>query len=130
MSDSFSRYAPVILRLGMGAVVAWFGFSQLTNPTLWTGIVPAWATSLSGMSALTIVYSNGVFEVIAAALLLFGAWVRPVAFLLAGHLVVIALGFGLSPIGVRDFGLSAGLLSVCLYGYDVASVGYKREIGI
>ncbi len=120
-------YAPIVLRLALAAVFAWFGTSQWLNPSMWVGIVPSWATGLSGMSASTIVHLNGTFEIIAALLLAVGVWVRWVALLLALHLFVIAANFGFTSIGIRDFGLSFSTLAVSLFGGDDWSLTRPRS---
>lgn len=123
---SLPSFAPVVLRLGISAVVMWFGVSQLTNPTMWLGVVPAWATGL-GPSANTIIFLNGIFEVIASILLAVGLFVRPVALLLGLHLLVITHHFGPTATGVRDFGLSFAAFAIALAGEDRWSVGKKDE---
>ncbi len=120
-------YSPVVLRLGLVAVVIWFGVSQLMNSAQWVGVVPVWAKSLSGMSALSIIRFNGCFEILTGALLAIGLWTRWVALALAVHLFIIATGFGISPIGVRDFGLSVSLLAVAMFGSDVCSFEHVHE---
>lgn len=118
-------YAPVVLRLGLTAVVAWFGASQLSHPSMWMGIVPQWAVSLSHLSTLTIVHINGWFEIVAALLLGIGLLTRWVALVLCLHLFVIALSFGMTAVGVRDFGLSFSLLATAMFGADILSLEYK-----
>lgn len=120
-------YAPLLLRVSLSAVFLWFGTSQLGNPSMWTSTVPDWATNLSGMNAQTIILLNGIFEVLAASLLIIGIAVRPIALLLAAHLFVIALEFGLSPTGVRDFGLTFATLSLALSGEDRFCFGYTPK---
>lgn len=110
--------APIVLRLALAAVFAWFGVTQLMNPGAWVGMVPDWATAFSGMPADTIVSLNGVFEVAASALLAAGFLVRWVALVLAAHLFVITTSIGLTPTGIRDFGLSFATLAIALYGND------------
>lgn len=116
LTKDLSAYAPVVLRLGLAAVYVWFGVSQLMDPAAWGGLVPGWATSLSGMDAPTFVRVNGVFEVVAATLLVLGVYVRVVAALLAGHLFVIAQSLGFNDIGVRDFGLACSTLALAMFG--------------
>lgn len=118
MTRKISRYAPVVLRLGLAAVYVWFGVSQLVNSNAWTGLVAGWATGLSGMSALTIVHMNGWFEIVAGTLLAVGMYVRIVAGLLFLHLLVIVSHLGATAIGVRDFGLSMATLAIALQGDD------------
>ncbi len=125
--DSLSVYAPVVLRLGLTAVFAWFGVSQLVNTSVWTSLVPTWVTELFGISAMTVVQVNGVFEVVAALLLGCGIYVRPVAFILAIHLAVISSHLGFTAVGVRDFGLSFATLASALFGDDRLSFTYQGE---
>ncbi len=115
------RYAPVILRLGISAVVIWFGTSQLLDQSMWTSFIPDWLISLTRLSATTLVVMNGIFEVIAATLVAYGVLVRPLAFLLFLHMCGIVSTIGLSPTGVRDIAVATGLLSVALYGNDLFS---------
>jgi uncharacterized membrane protein YphA (DoxX/SURF4 family) len=113
-----SKYAPVVLRLGLALVFLWFGISQLRDADAWTGFVPAWVPALSGLGAETIVTLNGWFEVVAGAFLALGFWVRPVAALLFLHLAAIVVNLGPTELGVRDFGLACATLAVTLYGED------------
>lgn len=126
-TTTFSSYAPVVLRLGLVAVYAWFGISQILHPAMWAGMVPGWAGNLSGLSPLTIVLLNGWFEVCAAILLGIGVYVRPIAILLFVHLFVITSHLGIGPIGVRDFGLSFATLAVGLFGEDHCCFSYHRR---
>lgn len=110
------QYAPIVLRLALASVYAWFGTSQLANAAAWTGFVPAYATGWFGMSAIAMVHINGALECIAALFLAIGLWIRPVAFILAAHLFAITASLGLTAIAVRDFGLTFATLSVALWG--------------
>lgn len=112
------KLAAPILRLGLAAVVVWFGASQINNPNAWTSMVPEWAVSLSHLSALTIVHLNGWFEIIAASLIAIGIGTRWIALLISLHLFVITADLGASAIGVRDFGLSVATLAIALHGTD------------
>jgi len=124
--ERLAGYAPAVLRLGLAAVYAWFGVSQLTNPNAWTGLVPGWATALSGLNTLTIVHLNGWFELLAALAIGIGVYVRPIAALLFLHLVVITTHLGLNAIGVRDFGLSISTLAVALFDTDRYCFSFKE----
>lgn len=127
MTKNLPAYAPVVLRFALVLVYIWFAVSQITNAAAWTGLVPSWATGVSGMSAQTIVNLNGWFEVVAGTLLALGVRVRWVAALLFLHLLVITTHLGFTAVGVRDFGLSFATLAVALYGDDMWSLTYKRE---
>jgi hypothetical protein len=53
-----------------------------------------------------IVMANGAFEIVLGSLLAMGFFVRIIAFVLALHLLPIALEFGFVATGVRDIGLA------------------------
>ncbi|MEX0932462.1 MAG: DoxX family membrane protein [Parcubacteria group bacterium] len=95
-----------LLRFGLVAVYLYFGFTQFMDPVSWSRIVPSWATSLSTLEAVTIVYANASFEIIFALLLTSGFWTKWVSFILGIHLAIITLTMGFTPIGARDFGLT------------------------
>lgn len=111
-----STFAPLVLRLGLAAVILWFGGSQVLNPEAWTVWVPEWATGL-GLEPITIVYLNGVFELVTGVLLVIGLFLPYVAFLLFLHMVVLVLEIGVTPIGVRDFGLAMAFLALAMFSY-------------
>ncbi len=113
-----NRYAPVLVRLTIAAVLLWFGINQSMHPEMWTRVVPAWGAGLFG-SAAAAVHFNAWFEVILAALLLLGIQTRILGLIAAIHIGVIASGFGFfNPTGARDFGLALAALSISLAGAD------------
>ena len=118
-SLKMKEYAPVVVRIALSLVMLWFGTQQLIQTSMWEGLIPSWATSLSGLSAPILVTLNGAFEVIFGTALLLGIFTRITALLLALHLIGITFTMGYTSIGVRDFGLTFALLSVALYGPDV-----------
>lgn len=122
ISDKLTQYAPAVLRIGIALVFLWFGFSQVTNAGMWTRLIPEWATSLSGMSAVTIVHFNGAFEIVFGIALLTGFFTRVVALLLALHMFHIAITMGYSAIGVRDFGLAIATATIFLFGRHAFSI--------
>ena len=101
---------PVILRYGMAVVFAWFGAKQLIDPSTWTAFVPAFTTN-PWISPETIILLNGWMEVVGAALLLAGFWMRPVALVLGLHMLFISIETG-GAIGMRDFGLTVACLAI------------------
>jgi uncharacterized membrane protein YphA (DoxX/SURF4 family) len=118
MKRNLSAYGPVLLRVAMSLVFLWFSTNQFMHPASWVGVVPGWASGLFG-SATTVVFLNAWFEIVAGILLIVGFHTRVVALLLALHLVSIAGGFGLSAIGVRDWGLCLATLAIFFNGYDM-----------
>lgn len=97
----------------------------MSNAAQWVGFVPDWATSI--MSAGTLVYLNGIFEIIAGLMLAIGIFPRYVALLLGLHLLVISSSLGFSAIGVRDIGLSFATLSLFFLGNDKLALSYKES---
>ena len=120
-------YAPSVLRYGMVAVILWFGLQQLTNAQVWTAYVPDSIVSMTHMSALTLVYFNGVFEVVFGFLLALGWQTRIVALLLALHLFDIMYTVGYGEIGVRDFGLAVATLVVFMNGPDLLCMQPRKS---
>lgn len=108
-------FAPVVLRIGLGLVMIWFGLKQLTSPTEWIGYLPKWIDILP-ISPENFVYLNGWFEIIFGILLVKGFHTRIVAGLLSLHLLGITFTVGYNEIGLRDFGLSVALFSIFLHG--------------
>ncbi|MCA9364033.1 DoxX family protein [Candidatus Kaiserbacteria bacterium] len=106
--------ATTVLRLGLAVVFLWFGFSQLFDGVSWVYWVPEWAVSLFHLPPAMIVLANGIFEVVAGALLAMNVWVRPIAFVLAVHFAIITVDIGPDAVGVRDFGLTLATLALAL----------------
>mgnify|MGYP003523292725 CR=1 FL=1 len=94
-----------IIRYSFAGLFLWFGYMQLSDPSLWVGFLPQFLGYMP-IPAEMIVQLNGWFELLAAAGLLFGVYVRPIAAVLSMHLLLIAVSVG-GAIGVRD-----GILAV------------------
>jgi uncharacterized membrane protein YphA (DoxX/SURF4 family) len=120
-SGPASALAPIVLRYGLTVVYLWFGISQLLDPPTWVGWVPAWITGL-GLPGQTVIVANGLFELIFALLLGLGLFTRVASGLLLAHIVVITVEVGFNAVGVRDFGLLVGTLSIFLHGPDLLSL--------
>lgn len=110
------NFGITLLRIALAFVFLWFGFSQISDAAMWTSYVPTWATSI--MSAGTLVYLNGAFEILAGSLLALGVMPRYVSALLGLHLIIISTGLGFTAIGVRDFGLGFATLALAFLGND------------
>ena len=111
----------IILRVGIAAVILWFGFQQLFHGTDWIAYLPSWTTSLP-ISQLGLVYLNGWFEIVFGFMLLLGYYTRLVSALLALHLLDIIFTVGYGATGVRDFGLFIAMASIFFYGTSPFSV--------
>ncbi|MDP2668374.1 MAG: DoxX family protein [bacterium] len=103
-----------LLRLGMAAVFLWFGFSQLFDGLRWVAYVPQWASDLLHLPPAMLVLGNGAFEVVMGTLIATNILVRIPALILGLHLIPIALDFGMTATGVRDFGLIIASFSLAL----------------
>jgi uncharacterized membrane protein YphA (DoxX/SURF4 family) len=114
--NTMADYGITINRLGMSGLLFWFGAQQLLHAADWTGYVPPEVVALSGISAHTIVLANGSAELACAALLLLGVFTRVVAFVMAVHLAAIAYSLGNTPVGIRDWGLAAAMVSLVFTG--------------
>ena len=125
--DKLKLFSPVVLRIGIALVFVWFGISQLADPASWTGYVPDYVMSISGLAVTTIVYLNGIFEIIFGSMLLFGLFTRLAALLLALHILDITLIVGFDSTGVRDFGLSIATIAIFLQGVDWFSLDRFRK---
>lgn len=103
-----------LLRLSLASVFIWFGFSQIFDGVSWVNVVPDWAVNLIHLPPAFIVLMNGAMEIILGGLLAMGFFVRIISFILALHLLPIALSFGFTATAVRDIGLSLATLSLFL----------------
>lgn len=104
----------VVLRYGLAVVFLYFGFSQLFDSLRWVTLIPEWTVELLHLPPAMIVLANGAFDVVGGTLLVFGLWVRPVSYVLAVHVFLIAASLGVTPVGVRDFGLAVATLALAL----------------
>jgi uncharacterized membrane protein YphA (DoxX/SURF4 family) len=102
-------------RLLLGAVLAWFGYHELVQPSLWTGYVPLLSTS---SLAVLLVLVHGWLLFMLAVAMIAGVAVRPAAAVTAALVleIVISLAMtsGLSDLVLRDVGVLG--LAVCLTG--------------
>lgn len=122
LHNRFRDIGPVVLRIGIALVFLWFGMEQLISTQGWTNLIPKAITDITGLSASTIVYFNGAFEVVFGLCLLFGYFTRTVALFLAFHMLDIMVVVGYNAVGVRDFGLAIATIKIFLHGMDSCSI--------
>jgi uncharacterized membrane protein YphA (DoxX/SURF4 family) len=121
-----AQYGPVAGRVLLALVLAWFGYHELVQPSLWTGYVPV-LSATSSLAVLLVLAHGWVLLVLAVAL---AAGIAPrVAALLAAALlleIVIALTVqgGLSDLTLRDVGVLG--LAVCLTGIGDQRLALRR----
>lgn len=117
----------VVLRVGIGAVIIWFSLQQLSDPSSWITYLPSWIESVP-VSQINFIYLNGWFELVLGIFLIMGFYTRIVAFFLSLHLLSIVLTVGYNEIGVRDFGIFVGLVSIFLHGRSNWSADEFSEV--
>jgi len=108
-----AEWAPTLGRVLLGLVLAWFGWHELVQPSVWTGYVPL----VSGSTLLTLlVLVHGWLLLVLAVAMVSGIAVRAVAALAVVLLLQIVASLtwsnGLSDLVLRDVGVLG--LAVCL----------------
>ena len=108
-----SDWAPTAGRVLLGLVLAWFGYHELVQPSLWTGYLPVVpAPSL----AVLLVLAHGWLLLVLAVAMIAGIAVRAVAAvsvaLLLEIVVSLTVASGLSDLVLRDVGVLG--LATCL----------------
>jgi len=97
-------------------VLAWFGYHELVQPSLWTGYVPV--VPATSQVAIVLVLVHGWLLLVLAAAVMAGIALRAVAAATAVLLLEIVIGLtvtaGLSDLTLRDVGVLG--LAVCLTG--------------
>jgi uncharacterized membrane protein YphA (DoxX/SURF4 family) len=124
------KFAPIVLRIGIALVFLWFGVQQIINPSIWVGYIPESLVGIFSLSALKLVYLNGLFEIVFASALLLGYFTKFAALLLALHMLDITYVVGFDAVGVRDFGLAIATVAIFMFGVDRFSLDYfcKDEV--
>lgn len=115
---NYSKYSPLILRVGVAVVLLWFGFSQYKNPAQWTRMMPDYVNVILPFSKETLIYMNGSVEIILATMLLLGLFTRTIAALSTLHLLHIVTIVGYGAVGARDVAIALAALSIFLHGAD------------
>jgi uncharacterized membrane protein YphA (DoxX/SURF4 family) len=110
-NPSFAKASSIILRLGIGFVFTWFGWSGITNTEQWVGLVPAWTSAFGSPELL--VKIHGVVEFVFGILLILGVYTRIAATIL--FLSLFNTLFAVQgPTLIRDIGLATATLSLAL----------------
>ena len=109
-------WAPTVARVLLGLVLAWFGYHELVQPSLWTGYVPL-VPAASGVAVVLVLAHGWLLLMLAVALI---AGIAPrlaaaaAAVLLAEIVVWLTATAGLSDLTMRDLGVFG--LALCLTG--------------
>jgi uncharacterized membrane protein YphA (DoxX/SURF4 family) len=110
------EWAPTVGRVLLGLVLAWFGYHELVQPSLWTGYVPVVSTTSS--FAVVLVLAHGWLLLVLAVAIIAGIATRAAAGIAAILLLEIVISLtvtgGLSDLTLRDVGVLG--LALCLTG--------------
>jgi uncharacterized membrane protein YphA (DoxX/SURF4 family) len=121
-----SDWAPTVARVLLGLVLAWFGYHELVQPSLWTGYVPV-VSATSGLAAV-LVLAHGWLLLVLAVALIAGIVPRAAAAVAALLLLEIVISLtatgGLSDLTLRDVGVLG--LAVCLTGRQTHRLVLRR----
>jgi uncharacterized membrane protein YphA (DoxX/SURF4 family) len=109
------EWAPTVGRILLGLVLAWFGYHELVQPSLWTGYVPL----VSGSALVVVlVLAHGWLLLLLAVAMFAGIAVRVAAAITAvlvlEIVISLTLSSGVSDLVLRDVGVLG--LAVCLTG--------------
>lgn len=109
-----AEWGPTVARLLLGLVLAWFGYHELVQPSLWTGYVPV--VSATSSLAVVLVLAHGWLLLLLAVAIVAGVAHRSasaVAALLMLEIVIsLTVTGGLSDLTMRDVGVLG--LAICL----------------
>jgi uncharacterized membrane protein YphA (DoxX/SURF4 family) len=109
-----AEWGPTAARLLLGLVLAWFGYHELVQPSLWTGYVPV--VSATSSLAVLLVLAHGWLLLVLAVAIVAGVAHRSasaVAALLMLEIVIsLTVTGGLSDLTMRDVGVLG--LAICL----------------
>jgi uncharacterized membrane protein YphA (DoxX/SURF4 family) len=108
--DRYEKNSLSILRISLGIVFIYFGWTSIVTPQMWAGFVPAWTHMF--LPALTLVQLHGISEVAFGLLLIMGIQTRVVAFFLFFDLLHILTLLDFGPVWMRDLGLTGAMLSL------------------
>ncbi len=122
--EKYKKYAPAVVRYGVGIVFLLFGIDQLFKPQKWIAFTPTFAQSLY-VNVNTFWLINGMFDAIIGILLIIGLFTKIVAFFASVHLIGVIVILGYNDIAIRDFGLLLASIAVFLNGTDLWCLDFK-----
>lgn len=119
-------WAPVVGRILLALVLAWFGYHELVRPGLWTGYVPVLSPG-SSLATVAVLIHGWLLLVLAVALAA-GIATRLAALLAAVLLAEIVISLtitgGLSDLTMRDVGVLG--LAITLTGVSQRRFALRR----
>ncbi len=101
-----------ILRIGLAITFLWIGVLIFKQPEAWGGYLQPWATDLLPIPIAQAMIGTAILDIMIGAMLLFNAFVWPVALVGAIHLVSVLVVSGITEITVRDIGILAATVAL------------------
>ncbi len=98
------------LRLGLGLVFLYAGFSIIANPTAWIGYVPQFVENFYPRESALILHA--IFDLLLGAGLLLGQFLPLVSIMAFLNLTSILIFSGIDDITFRDVGLAFAALAL------------------
>lgn len=114
LAARLSPYSPAVLRLSVGLVFVYFGWTSVASPDMWAGYVPDWMTTF--VAAEMLVRLHGVVEIALGVALALGVTPRLIGLVLCLDLLHIVSLVGWGPVAVRDLGLAGAALAIAFDG--------------
>jgi len=88
----YQRYAPFILRMGLGLVFLVFGVDKIFRPDYWIGWIPNWFIIFIPFDVNYFIYFQGIIEAVVGLLLILGLFIRLaslISVLIMGSIIII-----------------------------------------
>ena len=114
-------YGSLILRLGLGTTLLWFGITSILEPNVWSSLVP----SFSPIQPTNVVIMMAIFQMIIAIFIIIGSFTRLAALLMALSLIPIIISLGYNDVAVRDFAILMAAISLAMSGSKKLSLDSK-----
>lgn len=116
-----ASHYPLIMRLSLVFVFAWFGISEVLDPRYWSGYVPQMVIEILPIPILPLVQGHGAVLTFLAICFLFKFQLRYTGILAILVLLSIIGGLismnGFDEIVVRDIGLVGLALAIWLHSF-------------
>ncbi len=112
MFEKYEKYAPLIIRTGLGVVFFLFGIDKFIHPMNWAGYIPPWMPML--FSKEMFIFLLGIVETAIGTGVFFGIFTRFFAGIAALMLLPIMYSLGFNELSIRDFALFCMALAMFL----------------
>jgi uncharacterized membrane protein YphA (DoxX/SURF4 family) len=113
------RHSQWVLRIGLAAVFLWFGANKFIDPQYWVDAwMPHWTQSMVmsvGAASQDFIFFLGIFEVLVAASLVTGFFMRVFSSIAIFFLLAVLAVHGINEITARDLAVIGGLLALVLW---------------